>query len=437
MSKTLLIINREFKTRVKKKSFLIMTILGPLLFAALIIAPALLASMPDGPKTILIVDEPLLLRGENGSDKYKFSNIKAEQFDLESAKEFFKQSDFDAMLYIRSGDMGDVNWIKDHSALYGKGDISMSMQRYIENLMEKKIQEEKLLLENISPDVVAQSRVNVNLLTFSIDEEGEQASATPVKMAVGYVAGFLIYFFIFFYTAQVMRGVIEEKTNRIIEVIISSVKPFQLMLGKVLGIGSVGLLQFLIWVLLSGVIYAVAGATVLKDQFNTEAMGSQQEIEQAMEMTKGMEIMQMVETINFPLVIGGFMFFFIGGYLLYAALFAGVGSAVDNETDSQQFMLPITIPLILAIIVSSRVIEDPDGPIAFWFSMIPLTSPIIMMVRLPFGVPIWELGLSMTLLVAGFIATTWLAGRIYRVGILMYGKKPSWKELFKWMTYTK
>lgn len=437
MNKTSLIIKREFKTRVKKKSFLIMTILGPLLFAALIVVPALLASIPDGPKSILVVDEPGLLRGENGSEKYSFKNLRAEDFDLESAKEFFKKSDFSALLYIRAGSAGDVTWVKDHTALYGKEDISLGMQRYIENLMERKIQEEKLLLEDISPTVVAQSRVNVNLLTYTLGEDGEQASATPVKMAVGYVGGFLIYFFIFFYTAQVMRGVIEEKTNRIIEVIISSVKPFQLMLGKVFGIGAVGLVQFLIWVVLSGVIYAIAGATVLKDQLNTENIATQQNMEQAMEMTKGMEIMQMVETVNFPLVLGGFLFFFIGGYLLYAALFAGIGSAVDNETDSQQFMLPITIPLILAIIVSSRVIEDPDGALAFWFSIIPLTSPIIMMVRLPFGVPIWELLLSASLLIAGFLAATWLAGRIYRVGILMYGKKPSWKELYKWMTYSK
>ena len=252
------------------------------------------------------------------------------------------------------------------------------------------------------------------------------------------MAGFMIYFFIFFYTSQVMRGVIEEKTNRIIEVIISSVKPFQLMLGKVIGIGAVGLLQFLIWVVLSGVIYAVAGATILKDKFDTEALASgQQGMDQAMEMGKGMEIMQMLETINLPVVLGGFLFFFIGGYLLYAALFAAVGSAVDNETDSQQFMLPVTIPLILGIVVMAQVIESPNGPIAFWFSMFPLTSPIVMMARLPFlqTDQLWQLALSGALLVAGFIAATYLAGRIYRVGILMYGKKPSWKELYKWMTY--
>ena len=435
MSKTTLIIKREFMTRVKKRSFLIMTILGPLLFAGLIIAPALLANMEDDAKTVLIVDEPALLLGEDGNDSYKFTNLNPNQFDVESAKEFFKESQFDALLYIRSGDMGDITWIKDHTAIYGKGDISLGMQKYIENLMENKIMEQKMLLEGIDPEVVAQSRVSVNLLTFSIDEEGEKASATPVKMIVGYMAGFMIYFFIFFYTAQVMRGVIEEKTNRIVEVIISSVKPFQLMLGKVLGIGSVGLLQFLIWVVLSGVIYTVAGATILKDQLNPEAMAGQQGMEQAMEISQSMEIMQMVETINFPLVLGGFLFFFIGGYMLYAALFAAVGSAVDNETDSQQFMLPVTIPLILAIVVTARVIESPDSALAFWFSIIPLTSPIIMMVRLPFGVPVWELALSATLLIVGFIGATYMAGRIYRIGILMYGKKPSWKELYKWMTY--
>jgi ABC-2 type transport system permease protein len=273
------------------------------------------------------------------------------------------------------------------------------------------------------------------LATYSLDEDGEKASATGVKMITGYLTGFMIYFFVFFYTSQVMRGVIEEKTNRIVEVIISSVRPFQLMMGKVLGIGAVGLVQFLIWVVLSTAIYALGVGVLFKDKIQPEQLVNQQGIEQAVEVSEGLAFVQSIESVNFPLIIAGFLIFFIGGYLLYAALFAAIGSAVDNETDTQQFMLPVTIPLILAIIVTTRVIEDPNGALAFWFSIVPLTSPIVMMVRLPFGVPAWELALSIALLVMGFIAATWLAGRIYRVGILMYGKKPSWKEIFKWMTY--
>jgi ABC-2 type transport system permease protein len=435
MSKTTLIFQREFLTRVKKKTFLIMTIVGPLLLSSLILAPLLLASLPDGPKSIVIVDESGLILGEKGSDKYELNFLRADQYDLEKAKEFFQKSDHDALLYIRRGETGDPHWIKDHSAIYGKNDVSIGVQRYLENLLEKRMNQELLMREGISPEVVAQSRVNVVLATFTLDEEGEKASSTMVNIISGYFTGFLIYFFIFFYTSQVMRGVIEEKTNRIVEVIISSVKPFQLMLGKILGIGAVGLVQFVIWVVLSTAIYSVGVGVFLKDKITPETIVNQQGMEQAMEMTEGMEIMQTVESIPFPRLIGGFLFFFIGGYLLYAALFAAIGSAVDNETDTQQFMLPVTIPLILAIVVTTRVIEDPNGALAFWFSIIPLTSPIVMMARIPFGVPLWELGLSIALLVAAFIAATWLAGRIYRVGILMYGKKTSWKELFKWLTY--
>jgi len=439
MSKTSLIIKREFITRVKKKSFLIMTILGPLLFAALIIAPALLASLPDGPKTIVVVDVPSILLPEKGNNKYILKYLPRKEFDLDKAKDFLRNSNDDVLLYIPTGEGWDPDFFKNNIKVFGKEDISLGMQSYLEDLLERKINDQKLLAQGVDPEIVAQTKTTVNLKTFTLKEEttgvaGEQASATPVKMAVGYVAGIMIYFFVFFYTSQVMRGVIEEKTNRIIEVIISSVKPFQLMMGKVVGIGAVGLLQFLIWVILSGVIYAVAAATILKDKLNPEVLAGQG-AEEAMQMAEGMEVMQMLATINYPVVIGAFLFFFLGGYLLYAALFAAVGSAVDNETDSQQFMLPLTLPLILAIVVTSKVIDDPNGPIAFWFSMIPLTSPVVMMVRVPFGVPIWQLALSITLLIGAFIAATWLAGRIYRVGILMYGKKPTWGELLKWITY--
>lgn len=435
MSKTTLIFKREFLTRVKKKTFLIMTIIGPILLSSLILAPLLLASIPDGPKTIVVVDEPGLILGEKGTEKYKLNYLPADQFDLEKAKEFFQKSEHDALLYIRKGETGDPHWIKDHSAIYGESDVSINVQRYLENLLETRINQQLLMREGISPEIVAQSRVNVTLATFTLNEEGEQASSTIIKIMSGYLTGFLIYFFIFFYTAQVMRGVIEEKTNRIVEVIISSVKPFQLMLGKIMGIGAVGLVQFLIWVILSTVIYMVGVGVFFKDKITPETIVNQQGMEQAIEMSEGMEFIQTIQSIDFPMLIGGFLFFFIGGYLLYAALFAAIGSAVDNETDTQQFMLPVTIPLILAIVVTTRVIEDPNGALAFWFSIIPLTSPIVMMARIPFGVPLWELGLSVSLLILGFIAATWLAGRIYRVGILMYGKKTSWKEIFKWMTY--
>jgi ABC-2 type transport system permease protein len=292
-------------------------------------------------------------------------------------------------------------------------------------------------------------------VTKKIDEIGDESdSSTELSMIVGMFSGILIYMFIFLYGVQVMRGVIEEKTSRIIEVIISSVKPFELMMGKIVGIALVGLTQFLLWTILSGTL--ITGSKMLvEDHFADQ--GTAISIEQAMSTTQSIspeveeqasaelnqeavdELFASISQIDFPVILFSFLFYFLGGYLIYSALFAAVGSAVDSEADSQQFMLPITVPIIFSFVMAQVVINNPTGPWAFWLSMIPFTSPIIMMVRIPFGVgttvPYWELGLSMTLLVIGFIATTWLAGRIYRTGILMYGKKISYKELWKWLRY--
>lgn len=234
-----------------------------------------------------------------------------------------------------------------------------------------------------------------------------------------------------------MRGIIEEKTNRIIEVIISSVKPFQLMMGKILGIGAVGLTQFLMWIILTTAISSFAGGYLSKEiQTNKTEKLSKPEIKQDLNHSPTQEFFKAADTINFSYIISTFIFYFLGGYLIYSALFAAVGSAVDSETETQQFMFPITLPLIFTFIIGMNVIvNNPDSPLSFWLSIIPLTSPIAMMIRVPFGVPVWELALSMTLLVAGFIFTTWVASRIYRVGILMYGKKVSYKELIKWFRY--
>jgi ABC-2 type transport system permease protein len=239
-----------------------------------------------------------------------------------------------------------------------------------------------------------------------------------------------------------MRGVIEEKTNRIIEVIVSSVKPFQLMMGKILGIGAVGLTQFLLWIFLSTTLMGVASSILLdkgniRDEITQKTLSNSQLNNASLPSHNGIgEIMTTIDSLNFPYIIGCFLFYFIGGYLIYSALFAAIGSAVDNETETQQFMFPITLPLIFTFLLGSNVIvNNPDSSMAFWLSIIPFTSPIAMMIRIPFGVPIWQLLLSMTLLIAGFVFTTWVASRIYRVGILMYGKKINYKELIKWFSY--
>jgi len=256
----------------------------------------------------------------------------------------------------------------------------------------------------------------------------------------------LIYFFIFLYGVQVMRGVMEEKTSRIVEVILSSVKPFQLMMGKIVGIALVGLTQFLLWVILTGTLYSIATVTILKDV----DMKQIQQKEQTIKIGADLNFSEMkhnadtgeiaklwndFKSVDIVAILLCFLFYFLVGYLMYSALFAAVGAAVDSEADTQQFMMPITIPLILSFVVAESVIQDPQSSMAFWFSIIPFTSPIVMMVRLPFGVPAWELALSMSLLVLGFLFTTWIAGRIYRTGILMYGKKVTWKELGKWLFF--
>jgi len=434
-SPILLIIEREFITRVRKKTFLVITIIAPVLFAALMIVPGVLASLPADHKNIVVLDEPALLLPEVGNDQFALDYLNPKEFDLALAKDYLRDSDKDALLYIPAGEGWDPDFIKRNILLYGKEDIGMELQGFIENRIEDKINRQKLLKQGVDPEVVNQAKTQVNIKSFTLGEEDgqDETSATPLKMGLGYIAGMMIYFFIFFYSVQVMRGVIEEKTSRIVEVIISSVRPYQLMLGKILGIGLVGVVQFLIWIILSSLIYAVVSQFVYPEIFAQQVISGPNGADLSVLETTG--IFDMVSSINFPLVLGGFVFYFFGGYFLYSALFAALGSAIDQEADSQQFMLPVTAPMIIAIITAMNVIQEPNGQLAFWMSMIPLTSPITMMIRLPFGIPLWEVALSGAILVASFFAVVGIASKIYRVGILMYGKKVTWKELYKWLKY--
>ena len=434
-SPILLIIEREFITRVRKKTFLVITIIAPVLFAALMIVPGVLASLPADHKNIVVLDEPALLLPEVGNDQFALDYLNPKEFDLALAKDYLRDSDKDALLYIPAGEGWDPDFIKRNILLYGKEDIGMELQGFIENRIEDKINRQKLLKQGVDPEVVNQAKTQVNIKSFTLGEEDgqDETSATPLKMGLGYIAGMMIYFFIFFYSVQVMRGVIEEKTSRIVEVIISSVRPYQLMLGKILGIGLVGVVQFLIWIILSSLIYVVVSQFVYPEIFAQQVISGPNGADLSVLETTG--IFDMVSSINFPLVLGGFVFYFFGGYFLYSALFAALGSAIDQEADSQQFMLPVTAPLIIAFITAMNVIQEPNGQLAFWMSMIPLTSPITMMIRLPFGIPLWEIALSGAILVASFFAVVGIASKIYRVGILMYGKKVTWKELYKWLKY--
>lgn len=442
MSKVNLIIQREYLTRVKKKSFIIMSIIGPLLFAALMIVPAWLASEDEDSQNVEVIDETgmfvnQLKNNDEITFSYEFRSLKDAQEDLNNGGKFT------SILHIPKVVVTHPGTVQIFYKSKPKGSSIDYMEREIATTIEnKKLQD----LYNLSYDQVSGLRPKVSIVANKIDKNGQtEEKSDGLAKGLGLILAMIIYFFIFLFGVQVMRGVIEEKTNRIVEVIISSVKPFQLMMGKIIGIALVALTQVALWVVLSAVIYTGV-MTFFSDKLEASSKAKIEQVESMNpEMAEAVseansphfveKIKQKMETINMPVVLGCFIFFFIGGYLLYGSLFAAVGSAVDNETDTQQFMMPITIPLILGIVIAQVVMDNPDGSLAFWASIIPFTSPIIMMVRVPFGVETWEVVLSMSLLIITFIGSTWMAGKIYRTGILMYGKKPSFKEIGKWISH--
>ena len=419
MNKIWLIISREYLVRVKKKSFIVMTILGPILMAALLVTPTIL-SMQDQQNRLVALSEKNIefLEPLNKIENTKFTIITDEE--LELLKKDFSQTEYYAVL--------DKD--KDQFYLLSDQQISLSVKRSIADKIEKIIERNKLKLAGIDLNVLESSVTEINIQTKIITLDGENInSSTEGSMGIGFITGILIYMFIFMYGTMVMRGVIEEKTNRIVEVIISSVKPFQLMMGKIIGVALVGLTQFILWIVLTMALAALAELLL----FNPNELISQANSAENTEIMS--KITNLIGGINFMQIILCFIFYFISGYLLYSSLFAAVGSAVDAEADTQQFVVPITVPLLLAIMLIQPVMDNPDGTLAFWMSMIPFTSPVIMMVRLPFGVENWELFISMLSIITGFVATTFLAAKIYRTGILMYGKKISYKELWKWLSY--
>ena len=442
MHKIALIIRREYTTRVQKKSFIIMTLLIPILMSALMILPTYFMSMDDEKsRTIAVYDGSAVLLGRLESTEFtKFKFIPQEEY--LKIKDKIQDSEYYALLLVAP------NFLTTKTVQIISGgnipfDLKSQIQDKIQNVIEKDKMAEVVRQTKIADleKRIEATRTHINIDTIKLGEGGEaKKSSTEIGMILGYVFGFMIYMFIFLYGTMVLQGVMEEKQSRIVEVIISSVKPFQLMMGKIIGIAMVGLTQLAIWIIL-GIAIFTGSKSMYPNQVQTQqiqsVMAQSQDAAQvaAPQIHKMQEIFSMIDTINFPLVIGCFIFFFIGGYLLYSSMFAAVGSAIDAQEDAQQFIFPITLPIILSIIVMMSAIKNPEGPIAFWFSMIPFTSPIVMMARIPFGVPVWQLLLSMSLLIATFIGMVWVAGKIYRTGILMYGKKPSWKEIGKWLMY--
>ena len=421
MNKIWLIIKREYLVRVRKRSFIIMTILGPLLMAGIIILPTYLAMQGHDERIIALYEGNTSFSSKlEDTDNLHFVKIPAEEVSI--VKEDFTSSPYYALLVIKD---------PQTFSLYSNQQVSLSIKEEIEDKIAAIIQKQKLELAGIDLQILEGVTTAIEVETIIIGEEGETSGNAEVSFGIAFMCGILIYMFIFMYGTMVMRGVIEEKTSRIVEVIISSVKPFQLMMGKILGIALVGFTQFILWIVLTLIISSFAEVLFFDaTTITTESveMGKEQSVILS-------ELLKSLAGINIPQLLGAFVFYFLGGYLLYSALFAAVGSAVDAEADTQQFILPITIPLIISFILMQPVMDNPDGVLAYWASLIPFTSPIIMMVRLPFGVSNAELILSMALLVVGFLATTYLAAKIYRTGILMYGKKASYKELWKWLTY--
>jgi ABC-2 type transport system permease protein len=437
MGKIGIIIKREYTSRVMKKSFLLLTFLTPVFMALLMVLPIWISTLEDDAiKNIVVVDKfNDLSQVLESNDQYTFifSDKPIEEVRKEKVEnKTDKKSELEAVLYISDTLMNNPN----AATIYSENQVNINLKEYINSKLNSYVRDEKLASYNIPnlKEMVESSKTKVNITTIKWDETGkDKEGSAELSLIIGMISAFLIYIFIMAYGGQVMSGVTQEKTSRIVEVIISSVKPFELMMGKIIGVALVGLTQFGIWIIftliLGGIGTSLLGMNAMPEMSQMTDLSA---IDGNTEEIMG-QVLGMLSGFNFTKIILLFVFYFMGGYLLYASFFAAIGSAVDNETDTQQFVMPITLPIILAIIIGMNAAQNPTSSLAFWGSIIPFTSPVVMMARIPYDVPLWEIILSLSVLVVSFILSTWLAGKIYRTGILMYGKKVSWKELWKWI----
>ena len=388
------------------------------------VVPILIASNSEDKITIAIIDNSKFNEFRLASNlnlEYTYLN----EMNLEEYKTTLIET-YDFLLHIPEID--SIQQIESSIEVYSTNQMSLSIKQNVENQIDKKLTNIYLLQSGINPDQIMKSQSKSKIKTYVVDEQGKNSKGnSEASFGIGLVGGFLIYIFIFMYGTMVMRSVIEEKTNRIVEIIISSVKPFELMLGKIISVALVGLSQFAMWIIL-GFIFLLIANGFISTEIDVTNLNSN-------EAVLSSEIGSSLMALPIKSLFFVFLIYFLGGYLLYGSLFAAIGSASDQETDSQQFIVPITIPLIVSFVLVQVVIDNPHGGLAYWLSMIPFTSPIIMIARIPFGVPLHELLLSISLLIGGFLLTTWVAAKIYRVGILMYGKKINYKELWKWLKY--
>jgi ABC-2 type transport system permease protein len=441
MSKIGLIIGRELKSKIFNKTFIVMTVLAPLLITGFLAFIIYMSKAEKTEQNVLVYDQSQLFQGQLAGNEYTkitYTNSHIDSLD-------FDKNGYTCFLWILPNVIeGGAGTCK----LYYKKSPGFAFQTYIKTQMEKIIYEGRLRANNIDPDVIHNSKQNVKLVMQKVNALGKTQDQSGFGL-IGFVSGALMFMFIVMYGMMVFRSVMEEKTNRIVEVIVSSVKPFELMMGKILGVAILGTIQFIAMGLITLILSSVLSLVFLKDakaqfkQFTDQQelvkkQGSNVDFDKLAnfdEQREMFEVMDKINKVDFVEVFIAFLLYFVGGYLFYSSIMAAIGSAVDSESDSQQFITPVMIPLMIGYLLSSKSIMDPDASSVFWGSMIPFTSPIVMMSRITNGVPLWELVVSLSLLFASFIVTTWLAGRIYRTGILMYGKKTSWKEIGKWLFY--
>jgi len=439
MSKLKLIIHREFIAKVRNKSFIMMTFLSPLLLVAMgALVFFLMKKNDEKVKEIVYVDNSGLFLKDDFVDSESIHYQDYTSFGIEETKKKVELGDYYGALIIPKQDSLEV--LAKSIEFYSKDSPGMSVINSLETKIETKIRNEKLNDFGIDLTQINASKIPSNIKMYNFSGEESSKLINGLKIGVGAIAGYLLMMFVIIYGTSVMRSVIEEKTSRIVEIIVSSVKPFQLMLGKIIGNASAGLLQFLIWGILIFIISTIASAVFGVNMIEMQTANLPAEQLEAAKQAVGLDKMQLIiqEIFRLPILkmFVLFIFYFLGGFMLYSSLFAAVGAAVDNETDTQQFMLPIMAPLVLGVYVGfATVMNDPHGSIPVLFSYIPFTSPIVMLMRVPFGVSWYELVISMTLLLITFVFTVWLAAKIYRVGILMYGKKPTYKDLYKWIKY--
>lgn len=436
MNKILLIIQREYLSRVKKKSFLLTTFLVPLLFIGMYAIIFYVALNNQEPTTIVQVidDSGFIINELKDTEHLIFTKATGS---TEMIKKSLEKGEKNTVLLLIPADVESSQRVD----LYDTEKKGIGTINDIEGQLNDIVKSKALKDAGIDTKILNSIKPAISVKSKELTVEGERDSSIGAAVGVSFGLSILIYLSLFLYGSQVMRGIIEEKSNRIVEVIISSVKPFQLMMGKIIGIGLVGVTQFVLWIVLSVGLLGIASTVMMDKSISTEITETKHanDTKEEYKSTNTSPInglIKNIKTVDYPYIIGSFLVYFIGGYLLYSALFAMVGSAVDSETETQQFMLPIIMPLLFTYMLSfSVLINNPHGTLAFWLSMVPFTSPIGMLVRIPFGVPTWQLILSIILLIIGFVGTTYIAARVYRVGILMYGKKASYKELFKWFKY--